>query len=304
MNRIISSWNRFFFAPTRTSSLELFRMAWGTLVLLTLALRMANRDDWFGVNPIVNPESVAQMMPAPNIDLLLALPSHDPWLAGFLGLGMLAAACVVLGLFTRLSTFVVLIVFASVCNRAPVILTNGDSLLRALGFFLLFSAAGATWSVDAVIRKPSQPFRAPWAQRLMQIQASVFYLGSVLWKVHGRPWIDGSAVYTVLHLESFRHFPVGWIAEQVPLLRLMTWATLVIEFALATLIWIRPLRKYVICAGICLHLGIDYALNLPLFQWSAMATYLLFVDPDASERFLDRVSRGIVRRRPAVVEAR
>jgi hypothetical protein len=36
----------------------------------------------------------------------------------------------------------------------------------------------------------------------------------------------------------------------------------------------------VLLAGICLHLGIEYAMNIPLFEWMAVATYINFVDPE------------------------
>jgi Flp pilus assembly pilin Flp len=35
----------------------------------------------------------------------------------------------------------------------------------------------------------------------------------------------------------------------------------------------------VLLAGICLHAAIEYALNIPLFSLTIVATYLNFVDP-------------------------
>jgi predicted DCC family thiol-disulfide oxidoreductase YuxK len=33
-------------------------------------------------------------------------------------------------------------------------------------------------------------------------------------------------------------------------------------------------------AGLSLHLGIEYCMNLPMFEWSFMLTYLLFIYPE------------------------
>ena len=32
-------------------------------------------------------------------------------------------------------------------------------------------------------------------------------------------------------------------------------------------------------AGLCLHFGIEYAMNIPSFEWMAVATYVNFVEP-------------------------
>lgn len=46
------------------------------------------------------------------------------------------------------------------------------------------------------------------------------------------------------------------------------------------LIWWKPARYYwVLLAGLALHLGIEYFMNLPMFEWNFMFTYLLFIDP-------------------------
>jgi hypothetical protein len=67
----------------------------------------------------------------------------------------------------------------------------------------------------------------------------------------------------------------------------LTWMTLLIEFALGALVWFKELRYPVLLAGICLHLGIEYAMNIPLFELMAMATYINFVEPEDLTRMWD-----------------
>jgi hypothetical protein len=69
------------------------------------------------------------------------------------------------------------------------------------------------------------------------------------------------------------------VLENGLLLRLATWSALLTEFAVGTLIWIRKLRYWILLLGVCLHLSIEYSMNVPLFQWIIMAGYVTFIDP-------------------------
>jgi hypothetical protein len=297
MKRLGEAWNRFFFEPAGLASLALFRAALGLIAAIRLLLLLPNREQFFGTNAIILRSSVIRMVPEPRIDLMMLLPSGEPFLALFLIVGIIAAVLVSLGRFTRSSLVVLYLVTVSTQNHCPVIHNNGDTLLRIMTVLLIVSPAGECWSLDALRRRARGGApdceRPPWVQRLMQIQVSVFYLGSVIWKLQGKPWRDGSAVYYVLRLEGFQRFPTG-LENQIEILRLLTWATLVIELALATLIWVRPLRKYVLIAGLGLHLGLEYAMNIQIFQWMSMSTYLLFLEEGTARRIwlLGRRERG------------
>ena len=41
-----------------------------------------------------------------------------------------------------------------------------------------------------------------------------------------------------------------------------------------------------LAAGLMLHLGIEYSMNLPLFEWIMMTAYVSFVDSRDIERAL------------------
>ena len=114
---------------------------------------------------------------------------------------------------------------------------------------------------------------------MLQIQTAIVYFSTFYWKSMGILWINGTAVYYALHLQDFRHFPVPAI-NSLFIIKSLTWGTLLIEFALGVLIWFKELRYPVLVAGLCLHFGIEYAMNIPLFEWMAVATYVNFVEPE------------------------
>ena len=76
------------------------------------------------------------------------------------------------------------------------------------------------------------------------------------------------------------------------ILKTGTWCIMLLELCLGTLIWFRRLRYPLLLLGLLLHLSIEYAINIPMFQWDVLTAYILFVDPAD----LDRVWRVICQR--------
>ena len=190
---------------------------------------------------------------------------------------------------TRFSSVAVYICLGSIQVRNGFILNSGDTLMLVTGFFLMFAPAGAAFSVDHWLRvrrgrepKIVQVF-SPWAQRMLQIQTSIVYLSTFYWKSMGVLWMNGTAVYYAMRLDDFHRFPVPTL-HSLFLIRSLTWLTLLIEFALAVLIWFKELRYPVLLAGLALHVGIEYAMNIPLFEWMIVATYVNFIEPEDLSR--------------------
>ena len=121
---------------------------------------------------------------------------------------------------------------------------------------------------------------------MIQLQLALLYFASFCWKLKGNTWLQGTALYYVIHLQSIARFPIpGWI-EQPAILKLGTWFTLLLEFSLGILIWFRRLRYPLLLIGILFHLSIEYSLNLPMFEWDVLSAYVLFVYPEDIERVL------------------
>ena len=72
-----------------------------------------------------------------------------------------------------------------------------------------------------------------------------------------------------------------------------------IEFALGVFVWFKELRYPVLLLGLLLHLGIEYSMNVPLFEWALLSAYVLFVDPADLQRAIQWV-RGRFRIRAAI----
>jgi hypothetical protein len=108
---------------------------------------------------------------------------------------------------------------------------------------------------------------------------SIGYVSTFALKMMGKSWRNGTAVYYALHLDSFRRFPVPF-ANRLPIIRLMTWGTMVIEFSIGALVWFRALRYAVLAAAFLLHMSIEYSMNLPLLEWTFVSTFVTFIYPE------------------------
>lgn len=296
----VTAWNRFFFTPQRPNVLALYRIAFAAIVLLNLFLSHPDWLTWFGENGLLTMHSLPGR--AARLNIFAIWPHDDTAIAALFWIVAIFAGFLLVGFMSRTSSVIVFAALLSLHKRNPMILSGADTLLRLDAFFMVFAPTGAALSVDRLIRKARGKSKdesilvLPWAQRMIQIQTTLVYLSTVYWKLRGYTWIDGTALYYVLHLTEFRQFAVPGV-DNPAVIKLMTWSALAIECSLGTIVWVRQLRYWVLLAGICLHAAIEYALNIPLFSLTIVATYLNFVDPrdlDAARAWLGVRWRSLI----------
>jgi hypothetical protein len=287
MKQAYGAVDNFFFAKTSPANLALMRIAVGLLVLFTAILMVPDLQTLFGPDAVVTLPTVQKWYGCPHFSFLYQFPNSTEAVT-FTWLALVwSSVALTFGWHTRTSAMLVLLCLASFHHRDPFAVHSGDTLLRLFSFLLIFSAAGSMYSIDASDNKSGEPPRVSiWPQRLIQLQLCGMYAQAFFCKVIGPTWQDGSALYWILKLEDYARFTLPFIPDHYWMLQICTWATLWIEFALFTLIWVRPIRPYVLAVGIALHLGIDYALNIPIFEWITMAAYLSFIDGERVEQFV------------------
>jgi hypothetical protein len=288
------AWNEFFFQPAPPTPVALFRIAYGLLVIAELALLRPDWLTWFGTRGMTTLKTMQQMEPGTRIDLFALMPASDAWVEALFWVFLCFAAMLAAGLLTRLSSIAVFLCLCSIHERALYILNAGDTLLRVTGFFLMFAPAGAALSADRLLRiwrgkeGAEIPPKPPWAQRMIQVQVSLAYLVTFYYKTMGAAWLDGTALGYVYRLEEFRRFPAPAFLRDALMVRLGTWGTLAVEFALGALVWLREWRYPILLAGAALHLSLEYIMNVPLFQWIIVSTYLTFLYPEDLTRVWNR----------------
>lgn len=287
INSLLKVWHKFWFEPTDSISLCLYRICYGLLVLQIGFIHLGDHfADWYGPRAIVDVRTVIDHFwyREPHFDLLLLLPQHssaamDIFFYCFLG----SAALLTLGLGSRYAAALVWLSLVSLHHHDPYNINGGDAFLRGAGLFLALSPCGDYLSLDAVIRRrrglPAPKPSAPWAQRMIQMQLALVYWQTFCCKIVGSQWLDGTAVYYATRLDDMLRFPAPWLTDNMYLLKALNWYTLLIEFFGWNLIWFKETRYYVLAGLLVLHLGIDFVINLPVFEWAFIATLITFIEP-------------------------
>jgi hypothetical protein len=87
-----------------------------------------------------------------------------------------------------------------------------------------------------------------------------------------------TATWYPARLHEFDRFPVPHFVNEIPFVYFTTFGTLATELALGTLVFYRPLRKWILLAGVAMHAFIDYSMNIPLFSYLMVSLYICFYD--------------------------
>jgi len=295
-SRLWCGWQRFWFQPQETSSLALFRIAFGLVAIAWTVTLTPNLFAFYG------PDGILPKSPAgdPGEWGILAISNNRALLLGVFAATLVAAIALTVGLFTRLAAVVLWVGILSFEQRNGLVTNSGDGVMRDLAFFCALAPAGAALSIDRLRKAPGRfwefPTRAPWAWRLIQIQVSIGYLSAVWQKSHEQQWTNGTAVSYALRIQDLQRLAVpAFITHSVILTNVLTFGTLALELSLGVLVWNRKARPWVLAMGICLHLGIDYSMLIGFFSYAMLVAYLSFVSPETATRCIlatrDRFAR-------------
>lgn len=286
MTGLIAAWNRFWFQPTPASTVALFRIAFGAVVVAWAISVLPDATTFFGDGGVL-PERELQGAEVG----VLAVVSSDAMVYALVGALLVAGVALIFGFHARIASIVVFVALLSLRRRNPWVMNSGDSLLRHISFFLVFAPTGAALSIDRWRRARSRvwaiPNRAPFAMRLIQIQVSLVYLFTVWAKARSPEWVEGTAVFSSMRVGDLTRFDIPWIlSESLVLANLAAYATLAVELALAILIWNRRARPWVIGAGVALHLFIEVTFSLGFFSTVMLLSYLAFLPEDTALRWI------------------
>ncbi len=275
-------WNRCFFGPVGPLPICVFRILYGILIIANLLTLHSDWLLWFGSKGLLPCGSLVHFTGC-SFGVFRLLKSDGAIITFYWAL-LIAAGLLTVGLFSRWSCILVFIGLYSIQLRNPYILSGADDLLRVVGFWLMFAPIHADLSIDRTLNfrrgkgDSASRLYAPWSIRMIQLQLCLLYFASFWWKLLGNTWRDGSALYYILRLDEFKRFPLP--SMSLLAYRLGTWSTLTIEAGFGILVWVPRLRRYALLAGVLLHLGIEYSMNMLLFEWSVIAIYVTFLSED------------------------
>lgn len=271
--------------PIDPRPLGLFRLWFGFLALVNLLLLWPDMEMWFGNHGVIPPELHQQLTSTFRIQIFALTGYSDNAILVMKILGLAGGLGLVLGVFPRTAAFCMWLVASSYAWRNSAILHSGDSLIRIGSFFLMFARSDAAFSLTSFFRNGGEKswshskysFVSAWPQRILQIQLCIVYLAAALWKFKGESWRQGTAVGTVLQLGEFERFPIPDFMLTATGSMIGTYFTLGFELLFPFMVWIPLCRVPFLVMGILLHAGLEWSLNIQMFQWVITSFYILFI---------------------------
>ncbi len=305
LRRAWDAWQRFFFTPQPTSTLAIFRIAFGLVTTAWTLTQLPYLFVFYGPEGILpTPPKVGGPGQWGLLNMVNSVPAVSVvWLAT-----LLAAVALTIGMSPRTASIVVLLGLIAFERRNPQLLNSGDILLRVMAVYLVFAPSGAALSWERWRHHRERfwefPLRAPWAMRMLQVQVSVIYLAAVWAKMQGDAWSRGTAVsYALRMLDQTRFVPPSFVSSSVLLTEWLTFGTLLVELSVGILVWNRRARPWVIGLGVLVHLGIEISIMVGFFSIAMWCLYLVFIPPETAERWiLTARDRWRARRSGAPVE--
>jgi hypothetical protein len=305
MKESIKALNQFWFGYGNPLTIGIFRALCGAIIFANFLMLVPFVNDFYGSSGLIPADAGARFLNGQiqltkdgslsieRINLLYGI-TNDTIIQLFFAFTLALSLLVTIGLFTRVSTILLAVAIVSLHHRNPIILHGGDTAMRICALYLAIAPSGAAFSLDRLLRLKKNKERevqlvSLWPQRLIQYNLALIYFSTVWSKWFGTLWKTGAATWYPSRLNEFKRFPVPDFINQFPMVRISTYGTLAVEFALATLIWFRPLRKWVLLCGIFMHSYIEYSMNIPIFAFIMIAMYITFYEGDEIETWWKRL---------------
>lgn len=261
--------------PVSIQSLAAFRIMFGA-ILVWDCWRFVKYDriTRYWVEPQI-------LFPYPGFGWLKPLPEpYIHWL--WLGMG-LAAALVMLGLFYRVASVALLVIFSYFFLLDRVEYLNHFYLVILFAALLAVMPAHRAYSLDAWlrprIRSDFVPYAAPFMLRA-QMEIMLIYAGLVKLTPD---WLAGQPLE--IWLRNAAHpGPFGFLFQYDWFFPLASWGVVALHVLGAPLLLWKRTRLAVFLVYCFFHISNAFYFNIGIFPWMTIAATTIFFEPDWPQR--------------------
>lgn len=303
--------------PVSLYAASVLRIGYGLLYLVFLLREFPHRDEIWGPGSPWTPALARQLFDQTGWNSILTLSESRTYFELCYALAVATSALFTLGWRTRALSLLFAVVVISFHARAIFMTDGGDNLVLLMAIYLVLTACGRRWSLDArrirlrTARSDSPPRRAAShaAQQLRYARATLatvvhncgmfviaaqvcFLYGSAgLFKVQGASWGAGTALHYVLNLQLFQPWPaLSHFVDHYPMLiAIAGYMTVLLQVAFPFVLFGR-LKYPVLVMLLGMHAGIAVLMGLPLFSGAMIIADAVFL-PDRFYTSLPRLRR-------------
>jgi hypothetical protein len=277
-------------------SVALFRIALGLVLVADILVRLRDFSWHYGEHGVL-PQAVF-LAELPWSWSLHAAFASEAWVLTLMLVQLLLGLALASGVFTRTSALLAFVLFTSLDNRNPFVLSSGDTLLRLMLLFGSFLPLGARASVDrrrlASGGRDSSSGGATLvgsaAAVAITIQAVVVYSASGIHKLLDPEWLRLDGSLRSFDAVQFSTSVGAWLTAYPGVCMVLSLATLVLEVLGPVGLVLLPgrWRMWLCFAFIGFHLGSAVTLRLGIFPYAGVVLWTVFLPAYGWDQWLPR----------------
>lgn len=295
---LAEGWEAFWFNPADPTLLGALRLLTGLMLLYTHAVWGLALEEFFGPSSWLDAGLVRALQ---QDEFAYSFWWHVParWLWQAHGIALAILLLFTIGLWTRVTSVLALVVAISYAHRVPAALFGLDQINVMLTLYLAIGPSGRALSVDRwlAIRRgataPPAPSRgANLAQRLIQVHMCIIYFFAGISKLQGPAWWSGEAMWRAFANLEYQSLDMTWLAWHPWFLNFVSHVSVLWELSFCVLVWQRLWRPLVLAGAVVLHLGIGAFLGMWTFGLIMLVGCASFLPNDLVRRLVAALAPG------------
>ncbi|MEU8523270.1 HTTM domain-containing protein [Streptomyces sp. NPDC048577] len=314
------AWTLLTARPLSLYAVSVLRIGYGLLYLVYLLREFPYRDEIWGPGSPWTPALARQLFDQTGWVSMLTLSDGRVYFECCYAAALVVCALFALGWRTRALSVLFAVVVTSFHARSIFMTDGGDNLVLLMALYLVLTASGRRWSLDArrLRRRSATRTRGRWrsgavprlreARRtlvttvhncgllVIAFQVCFLYGAAGLYKVQGGTWGAGTALHYVLNLELFQPWPAlsHWLDGHAVAIAVAGYLTVLLQVAFPFVLFGR-LKYPVLTMLLGMHVGIAVLMGLPLFSGAMIIADSVFL-PDRFYTAVADLCRRPVRR--------
>jgi hypothetical protein len=297
---LAGAWEAFWFTPADPTLLGVLRIFTGLMLLYTHAVWGLVLGDFFGPASWLSADLVRTIQ-ADQYTYSFWWLVPDAWMWPAYEAAMAVLLLFTVGLFTRVTSVLSLIVVISFAHRVPGATFGLDQINAVLTLYLAIGPSGQALSLDRVLAnhrmgsaapRPAPSAVANLALRLINVHMCIVYFFAGISKLQGESWWTGEAMWRAVSNLEYQSIDMTWLAWHPWLLNLATHLSVLWEIFFCALIWRPRLRPLMLAGAVVLHVGIGACLGMWTFGLIMLVGCASFLPGEWVRDLAAALSRG------------
>jgi len=311
VQRTLSDWMGFWFAPSSLGQLALLRIGVGLVLLFTLFVGSFDIQAHYSLNGWGDQLTLRDMDPVAWPFSLFDWFSNDFWMWIVQVLALLAALAFVLGVIPTWTGGLSAVFLLSYAHRNPTVALGLDGLLLMGVFYLVLTPSGRVFSVlDGIgpAGRPATPLGNPadtgpnWAGfpiRVLQVHLALLYFFSGLGKL-SPDWLAGVVFWHPRVAETGLPLAYEFMQAHPQLTVFVIYGAVLFQLFFAVFIWMPRFRYWMLGAAVVLHLAVGILWGKLPFNLLMLILDFAFVPAQHVDALLEGLMPLLERRRPPI----